>query len=278
MNKIFFILAGIFILCSVFVQAAQVVLFSPFEGNPVNKGVNSVNFVVKEMVSIDPCENGCFMFHKCWNVTTILQIGGDLIHCDKSQNKINYQSGSDFVIYPKMINQSCTNDTQCQSKECSYGECAQKREIKINTLYSDESIIIQNLVFPEKEIFYFQIFDKIYSILFLQNNSDFLFWINGTLYNVGANKNFVISNNSQFILNSIYFEDSIAKANVTFIESKTPFNNSKELINSLLGNKENKTIESKENISLIIENVVGNKKENFFSKMLNWFKNLFSKR
>ena len=300
MNKIFFILVGMFILCSVFVQSTY-----PNEGGTgvIINSLTSLALPSSEPVIIRLCE-GCSNNGKCYNLGARLTINPQYPKQDLAWKNIsNLYCGEGGFVSQKITEETCENDFECQSNICNNLKCGQENRIKEAEIYNDKSILIKNLIFQEKETFYFKGLDKTYSIGFGKNDSDYLFLINNN-FSSYENKTFILNNNSQFIFNSIIFNDNVAKANVTFIESKNPINDQKKLIeqltceglfvnelckkegesfvlegkNYIVENKSPKEVSNQGNSAPITGNVIGTQKENFFSKILNFFKNLFSKK
>ncbi|OGJ12673.1 hypothetical protein A3K82_02305 [Candidatus Pacearchaeota archaeon RBG_19FT_COMBO_34_9] len=197
------------------------------------------------------------------------------------RNENYFYCGRDEVfVSQKITGEICENDFECQSNKCYDRKCEQKRGIKITKIYGDNTYIIENLFFHHNETFYFRGLNKDYSIGFGKTNTDFLVFINDKTYDF-KNKTFILDKNSQFILNNLLFEESIPSVNITFIESKNPIDNSTKLLEDLSKNKEeinNNPLQEEISVSITGDVVGENKKPNFFERLLNFFKNLFSKK
>lgn len=174
----------------------------------------------------------------------------------------------------KLTGEICENDFQCQSNKCSDRKCKQKEGIKITEKYGDSEIMIRNLFFREKELFHFSGLNKNYSVGLGTNGSDFALLINNNTYTF-KNKTIQLDNNSQVILNNIYFDNGVANANITLTESINSFNNMDKLLE-----KNDKGVQKVENKVKITGDVIKTENEilpekNMFIKIANWFSNLF---
>lgn len=186
-------------------------------------------------------------------------------------------------ILQKITGEICENDFECQSNKCYNKKCEQKQGIKIIKIYEDQTYLIKNLFFQPNETFYFSGLNKNYSISFGKINTDFIFFINDNSYDI-KNKTFVLDSMSHFILNSLSFNDGIVNANITLVESKNSIDDSTQLLENLLGDKEEinvisqQEIPQEENYSApITGGAIETKEQNFFERLLDFFRQLFSK-
>lgn len=303
MKKIFFIFVGIFILCSAFVQGATDIIQA---GNIIIKPDlfssikdSSTPFVANLNCDEDLGEEGCRGDGECFKVGTRkiidypenildwvwrgniepqfiipsyhlknIKLDKIYLYCDKNYDQFSFQ---------KITGEKCEYDFECESNVCNTGTCEQKSNIDITRVYNDGITSITKLFFPKDQIFYFQGLDKTYFIGFgKNNNSEFISFVN--LHQIPfENKTLIIDNKTQFIFDSINFNNGTITASVTLIESKNPIDDSEELLKSLFEEKEIVEIPeiSKEYPAPITGNIIGTKENNFVNKILNFFKNLF---
>lgn len=260
--------------------------------------------------------DGCWYEDKCYNFgrriieepeqkyKNIAWINISYLYCGEKKTK--YHSSME-VLKQKVVGETCENDFECESNECSNEICEQKRGIEIVDLYNKNRTIIKNITISYEELFYFQGLKYNYSIGFGRDkNNSIIIWMNnntnyskydkqkkknislenyGNLFNY--NKEYIpIKNNTYLFFNNfIYKEGSINDANFFFMETDDPVDNPKLLIEQLLANETIGEINETQNTFLINNsngslisitgNVIG-EKENFFSKlfskMKNWFK------
>ncbi|MCK9569236.1 hypothetical protein M0R72_09885 [Candidatus Pacearchaeota archaeon] len=251
--------------------------------NGVSTGSGSV-ITSEEIVSIDTtsertwltCE-GCLRGGKCYNIGTRLTIEPEYPKKDLAWRNITFlycDEGKPSFVAQKITRESCENDFECQSNSCINYLCEQKIGINVIEIRKDEDVVVKELLFREKEIFYFSSLVN-YSIGFgREDEGNFIFLINNITIPL-ENKTFVLENNSKFIFNKISFENGIAKANVTLIENKNFANDSIKFTDDTAYLENNSTKIPSEGTLQITGNVVDDKQENIFNKFLNFLKNLF---
>jgi hypothetical protein len=265
MHKLLFIFIGIFILCSIFVQAA-------------NYPPSDLGRTIHYTESVIIC-NGCFANGKCYNIGARLTMPPLFPNRDLAWRNESYlYCGDDSTQFvpQKIIREKCENGFECQSNKCNEEKCEQNSRMKEIEIYDDKITIVKNLLFTEKEIFHFKGLNKDYSIGFGENHSNYVFLVDNNISSY-ENKTFNLNDNSQFIFNSIIFEGNTTKANVTFIESKNPIGDPEEFLSNLWGNKEETAELKNETIQApITGNVINDKKGNFLSDFFEFLKNLFA--
>jgi hypothetical protein len=286
MKKIFFVVLFIFLISLGFVYAINPVYNISDEFNE-NNMINTIKGIDEDTKTKEICRkiNGCYLKEedKCYTIGTRMTIlpefpDKDLswrnetyLYCDK--DKIG--SSSKKFVPQKVTEEVCENDFECQSNECHNKKCEQKNRIKVTEIYRGKNTFITNIILYDKETFNFMGLDKIYSIGFGENKSEFISFVNGEPH---YTKKIILNNNCQIIFNAILF-DGETFANVTFIESKNSFDDAEKLIKEyLVENKSAEEIPVEENFSATITGgVITNTDENFFDNIINFFKNLFSK-
>ncbi|MDO8623327.1 MAG: hypothetical protein Q7R52_03700 [archaeon] len=211
---------SLFLVMFILIVNTPFILSANYPDPFVKNGVVVSEYTVRHEYTCD----GCSRDDKCYNIGTRITI-------NEWNNKNYLYCNSEKGFVPqKVTGETCENDFECQSNGCDYTNCAQKTGIGITKIYNNKTTSVINLFFLEQETFYFEGLNKNYSINFKYNNTNLTFLVDNELYDFN---NISYPTNYQFVLNSISFNNNLIKANMTLIESKTPFNSTEKLFKRL---------------------------------------------
>jgi hypothetical protein len=239
--------------------------------------------------SIDCKKHGCWYENNCYaigeRINSYLKYNKDFswryttyFYCGEKSKLVTTRQIQ--FIPQKTTKENCENHYECLSGFCLNNLCTQEEGITLTPHYTEDNLTILSISLKEEETFYFNGELNNYSIGFGKNDTSFFLFVNNKSSS-DENKILKLDDNIYFIFNSISFEDSKATANITFIESKNPIGDPKELLNKL-SPKEEKMIELKEQLNetpslgQITGKAVETQKGSLFDKIINFFKNLFS--